>query len=248
MAEEQPKAAAGNTDELAGLKSRVDELGSLMTQWQAARSSAVKIRTVVVLVILIFIFGYGGMLLKTLMRAGDESYKDEFRQAAIAKAVMLKDNLMPKLYAAYRQLGPVYKEAALADFHAHKDEMVQKLYDEMDGLKASAITKFRSTFDQTLHGLLEKQRVKLQETFPELKTEADLDTVIENLEQALSGAAYDVLNDRIQKAHDRLLQATETTLELVPADRRVQFHQRMTRFMDHVLTDTLNLRKQLGEK
>lgn len=248
MAEEQPKAAAGSTDELAGLKSRVDELGSLMTQWQAARSSAVKIRTVVVLVILIFIFGYGGMLLKTLMQAGDPQYAEDLQQAALAQAKSMATNLRPKVLAAYRKLGPVYKEAALADFHAHKDEMVQKLYDEMDGLKESAITKFRSTFDQTLHGLLAKQRVKLQETFPELKTDADLDAVIENLEQALSGAAYDVLNKRVKKAHDRLLTATETTLELVPADRRVQFHQRMTRFMDHVLTDTLDLRKQLGEK
>ena len=63
MTEEQPKADAGGTDELAGLKSRVDELGGLMKQWRAARGAAVKIRVVVLLVILLFILGYGAVLL-----------------------------------------------------------------------------------------------------------------------------------------------------------------------------------------
>ena len=247
MAEEQPKAAAGGTDELAGLRSRVDELGSLMKQWAGARSSAVKIRVVVVLVILIFILGYGAVLLKTVMRAGEEEYAVELQQAALAQAKMMQTNLMPKLYAAYQKLGPVYKEAALADFHAHKDELVQKMYDEMDGLKASLISKFRSTFDEKLKDLAERQRAKLKETFPEIKEDADLDAIIENLEKALSGATYDVLNDRVKKAHDRLVDAMVTTLDLVPAERRAGFEQRMQRFVDHVLMDTLDLRKQLGE-
>ena len=248
MAEDQSKANAGGMGELASLKSRVDELGGLMKQWRAARGAAVKIRVVIVLVILLFILGYGAVLLKTVLQVRDKSYGEEVQRVAMAKVTAMKNNLMPKLSSAYADLGPVYREAALADLRTHKDEIVDKAYAEVDALKEHAITRFRSTFDQVLNDLAQKQRSKLKETFPDIKTDADLDTIIDTLQKALSGAAYDVLNDRTQKAHDRLLKATETTLQLVPEDRRVEFHRRTRRFMDHVMIDTLDLRKQLGEE
>jgi len=247
MTEEQPKAAAGGTDELASLKSRVDELGGLMKQWRAARGAAVKIRVVVVLVILLFILGYGAVLLKTVLQVRDPAYGEEVQRAAMVKVEAMKNNLMPKLTRAYEDLGPIYKEAALADLRAHRDDIVDKAYAEVDALKEHAVTKFRATFDQVLHDLAERQRSKIKETFPDIKTDADLDAIIDNLQKALSGAAYDVLNDRIKKAHDRLQKATETTLQLVPEERRAQFHQRTRRFMDHVMIDTLDLTK-LGKE
>jgi len=248
MAEDQSKANAGGMGELASLKSRVDELGGLMKQWRAARGAAVKIRVVIVLVILLFILGYGAVLLKTVLQVRDPAYGQDVQRAAMAKVEAMKNNLMPKLSSAYKDLGPVYKEAALADLRTHRDEIVDQAYAEVDALKEHAITRFRSTFDQVLHDLAEKQRSKLKETFPDIKTDADLDTIIDTLQKALSGAAYDVLNDRTKKAHARLQKATETTLQLVPEDRRAQFHQRTRRFIDHVMIDTLDLRKQLGEE
>ena len=245
MADEQPKADAGGSNQLAGLQSRVDELAGLFKQWAAARSAAKRTRIGVVIVILLVIAWYAWMLLSTLMQVKDESYQKELLEAASASAVMLMNRASPQVMAAVNRLRPVYAEEIQKQFQEHQTEINEHLMTEVEKLSHNLADKLQITMDAKLKDMSARQKTKMRAAFPQIKTDKDLDIVIENLDKAVNGAAVDVMASRLKKAQERLADVTNKVLQFLPEDRREGFAVRMDRLFDRFALDELGGRKFL---
>jgi len=248
MADEQQKPAAGGADQLAGLKSRLEEMSNLFKQWEAARSAAFRARVGVLIVILLIILGYGWALLSTILEARKPDYQAQLMQAATKVAMQIVERARPQLQAAIEKVAPAYREEIVKQFREHKDEMYQAVLDEAQKLGEELIDKVEAEFKGKIQEMAERQRQAIRNAFPSIKTDEDLDRIIENLQVALQAAAYEVLNPRIQDAQEKLREASEKVISFLPPERAEGFHARMARMWDKLLLEDLGGRKYLQEE
>ncbi len=247
MAEEQPKAEAGGTNELAGLSSRVDELGNLFKEWEAARGGAARTRIGVVLAILIGIVLCGYVFYSMFSRVQDPTYQKELAAAVRTSAREIMQSASPQVMKAAGRLRPIYVAELKNQMADNRADMRERLYAEADALSNNLADKLESTLRAKLDGLAAKQKAKISEAFPAIKDDEDLDTIIKNLDAAVKGAALDVLADRLTKSKEQLVSVTEKVLNFLPEERRESFHGRMQLLFEHLALEELRGKRFLQE-
>jgi len=248
MAEEQQKPAAGGADQLAGLRSRLDEMGNLFKQWEAARSAAFRARIGVLIVILLIILGYGWAMLSTILEARKPDYQAQLMQAASRMGMQIVERARPQLQSAIQKIAPAYREELVKQFQEHKDEMYQAVLSEVEQLGNELADRVEAEFRGKLHEMAERQRQAVRNAFPSIKSDEDIDAIIENLQVALQAAAYEVLNPRIQGAQEKLRETSAKVISFLPPERAKDFQARMARMWDRVLLEDLGGRKYLEEE
>lgn len=227
MAEEQSKPDAGGTDQLAGLKSRLDELQNLFKQWEAARSAAFRTRVGVIVVVLLVIIFYGWNLYSTFGQVQDPEYQAELMTKVNEAGVVLMNRAGEDVLAAASRLRPVYEEAARQEIQENRDAMVEKVKEEVATLGNNLADKLEGQLKGKVYGGSKILEAKVREAFPQLQDDQDVQMVVENLQQALSDAAYDVMAERIQGAEADLQEVAEDIIALLPEDRRAGFRDRL---------------------
>ena len=247
MAEEQPKADAGGTNELAGLKSRVDELGGLFKEWEVARRSASRTRKAVTVVILLVIAAYMFFLYSTFGQVAKPEYQEKFIAAATKSLTLLARRAGDKLVEAARRLQPIYTEELRKQFEENRDEMREQLMAEVEKLSNNLADKAQTKLDVMLMEMAQRQKAKVRAAFPAIKQDKDLDMIVNNLDKDFSGAAYDVLNTRLKTAQERLAKVADKILKFLPEERRKGFADRMSRVTDRFAMEDLGGKRFLEE-
>ena len=79
------------------------------------------------------------------------------------------------------------------------------------------------------------------------KSDKELDIVIDNLDKAIQGAAVDVMESRINKAHKRLQGVATQVMNFLPKERRDPFVARMDRLFNRLALDELGGSKLLKD-
>jgi hypothetical protein len=85
---------------------------------------------------------------------------------------------------------------------------------------------------------------RLRGEFAELKDDQKLNTVMDNVNKALHGAVLDVFEARAKKAEERLMAVQEKAIDLLPAESRDTFVERMGKAWDRFLLDDVGVTKQ----
>ena len=233
MQGEQPKqdVGGGGSDQLAGLEARLDEMSRLVAEMQAARSSGVRVRVGITVVLLAIIAGF-------LFHIYDHFKKypvNELQAEMQAQLVNADAEAMQELMAMGRGLVPVYRDEIKDEFTRSWPEIREGLEAEGKRLLKEIPGAAEEKVRKRLETIAKREEKRMMEAFPELADDETRAIVMDNLEKALQGAVLTVFEERLDNAQSKLLDVQAKTIELIPLDERDQFMSRMQAVWDQLL-------------
>lgn len=245
MQGEQPKqeVGGGSSNQLAGLKARLDEMSRLLAEMQAARSSGTRVRVGIMVVLLAVVLGFV-LHMYNFVRQYPVAELQAQMQAQFLNA---NAGAMKELIAMAQGLMPVYREEirkefskAWPDIKAQGEAEAKRL---MESIPKTAEAKVRAR----LEGIAKREENRLMEAFPEIKDDKTREIIMTNLETALQSAVLNVFEKRLASAQEQLLDVQEKTLRFVPEEDREAFLGRMQALWDQLLLYELGGREHLKE-
>ena len=227
-------AGSGDADRMTELKGKVDTLGRLFIQLEDVRTASRRTRMGVIIVILLVLLGYG----LYIYSAVKSLYKRDLPQvqAKLMESVgRLATTAMDQLAVTAKKVAPVYRDELQKQLKNRGPEIKEKFVSEAELLLNNIKEKGLATVEERLTEMANRQQERVKAAFPVLKDDEAIDTVIENLDIALRGAAYDVLKSRVAKGEERLRAINEKILAFLPEENRDQFEARLRKAWDTFL-------------
>jgi len=152
---------------------------------------------------------------------------------------------MGDLVAMLQRLRPVYQDEIQKQFSSEWPNIKQTLTTEAKLLATNVREKGEASVREKMATAMKRQEDKIWTEFATLKDEQTRTLVIENLQAALEGATVGLLDERISKAQEKLLDAHEKILQFLPEDSRATFQERMSQVWHNFLLFNMGGIKQV---
>ncbi len=157
----------------------------------------------------------------------------------------IQNELQGQLVALQKQMMdelPNIREKLEAEVGAFREAFLQKWPDIQTKLQSEADTFVKdvekaanSKMQTRLQAIVDRQRAKLENLFPELKDDAQRQVVLTNLQTALQTSFRTVMTDRVASGKERIARLYAKILNFLPPARREGFQQRITTAWDNLI-------------
>lgn len=244
MEGEQTKqgAGSGGAGRLAAVRARIDELGKLNQQLEAARTAAKRTRLGIGIVILLIILGFAWVWYSAVKSFDTPVFVAEIRTLMLNP----KSGTMKEAIDTVERVLPVYQAEVKKQFAAEWPNIVKQLQAEQARIMKELPEEAKAKLVSRMKEIADAQQKVLLKEFPELKDDASQKIVLDNLQVALQDAILIVFQKRIEREQARLRAVHETILKILPADTAASFSERVTAAWDQFLLDDLKGRADIN--
>jgi hypothetical protein len=244
MPGEQPKqgAASGGPDRLSEIQARIEELTKLNRQYEAARIAARRTRMGVSIVVVLIVLGFAAVLISTAYNFWNSTTeREKFLGELQAQMLSTESGTLHEAIGVIHDVAPIYADEARKQFSEDWPNIRAKIRAEGDLFLAHLTEQGKAKIKARLEKVAQGAEERLKVEFKELKDDQALNTVAENVQKALQGAALEVFEARADKAKERLIAVQEKALDFLPAASRDTFVDRMGKAWDRFLLDQVGV-------
>ena len=175
----------------AGL-SRID---ALIRELEAARSTARKVRTWIIVLILAVVFVFVGLSARLYMQMKTNS--EEYVAAIQLKMASTVETLGADVLVVVKNVLPDYREAFEAQMETTGPEIVAMIEPQTELFLENVAANMEETLSERMESMAKAQEALIKQTFPELRDEQKILMITKNLEKSLMGALGEVTVDRL---------------------------------------------------